>query len=350
MPIPVSRREPIADMPEPQATTAKAAAVDHVEAFPTRGLDALQGPQEIVRALRPGDSARLGAGVEVDVLGLMYAGRFGVEIARDADGAFRVGFESESGGGIELDVGRRSRVDAAANGKVRLEYRYSTAEDAMFAARSMLLTQGRSAASLGRPAAIEGQLSTLAEVVTELGFRKLSAAETTLAVGTESTWRLELDKPQPELVLRSSVTSDASASLGAGLNGQERWAFLNLGDGMAEQTRLELEDRFTLSGVAPIPLPMHKVTLFTEHKTAGGVVESELSIEIPRTAARAFAAGVAQGKTAQALLALSPQVELDAKQACFTRTAHRYGGAMQLEVLGGGADLTVELRKRTGGD
>jgi hypothetical protein len=356
MPSPVSRREPITDPSEARASSAPTEAIDRIEAFPslhrtwTRCFDLLQGPKEAVRALRPGDSARLSAGGEVDVAGLAYAGRFSVDISRDEDGTFRVGFESEAGAGFELDFGSRSRVDGTTNGKLRLEYRFSSADDAMLAASSVLITQGRSVVALGRPSAIEGEVSTIVEVMTELGIKKLSAAETRLAAGDATSARLELDGPQLELVLKSSFASESSASLGAGLTGSERWGFLNLGEGAAAQTRLEVEHRIPLGGDATTARPLHKATLFTQSRTAGATVEREVSVELSLDAALAFAGGVAEGKTAEALLTLSTQVGVEAKEAHFTRTEHHYGGAMQLKVLGGGAELTVETRKRTGGN
>jgi hypothetical protein len=312
--------------------------------------DVLERAAGAVRALQPGDSARLNAGVEVFASGLKYSGGFGVDITRDRDGMFRVGFDSVTGGGYEADVGARSRVQAMANGKVRLEYRYSNAEDAMFAAKSVLTTQGRSVASLGRPAAVEGELSAVGELMTDLGYKQLSGAEASLAAGGATSARLELDGREPELVLKSSLKVEASASLGVGLAGHERWAFLEGSDSAAQETRLELEQRYTVGADAPLAHAKQKAALTTEWKTATAMVESELSFELPQKDMLAFAGEVAKGRTAAALTGLATKVEVDAKQERFTRSEHRYGGELQLETLGGGAELSVETRKRAAGE
>jgi hypothetical protein len=312
--------------------------------------DVIGRAADTVRALQPGDSARLSAGVEVFASGLKYSGAFGVDISRDRDGKFRVGFDSQIGGGCEVDVGTRARLEGMTNGKVRLEYRYANAEDAMAAAGTVLATQGRGVAALGRPAAVEGELSAVGELMGDLGYKKLTGAEANLAAGGATSARLELDGREPELVLKSSLKAEASASLGAGLAGHEKWAFLNGGHGVATETRLELEQRFTVGGDALLANPKQKVTFMTEWKTARGLVESELSFELPQKDVRAFAADVAKGRTVAALAELSSKIDLDAKQERFTRSEHRYGGEMQMVAVGGGAELSVETRKRAAGE
>jgi hypothetical protein len=293
-----------------------------------------------VRELRPGDSARVSGDAGLVVAGLKYDAGAAVDIKREEDGAYRVGFETEVGGGVEATLAANARNGAEMKAQVRLEYRYKSADEAMAAAASVIATQGKNIAALGKPAAVEGEASAVGELMADLGMKKVSVAEVGLEGKLAASMRLELDGKKPQLVVRSSASVEGSASLGLGLEGKEHhghqdWGFIH-GVSAGGGTKLELENRFTLDGEGLIAGPKTKATLSGDLKWPGGVREGEASFELDHGEAALLMAGD---------LSKLGDVEVELAAKSVSTSSRHLGGFAEHAGFGGGAELSVETRR-----
>jgi hypothetical protein len=305
---------------------------------PSESIDS--AAMRLVKNLEPGDSVRISARGGVLAAGLKHTSSAGIDIQRDPDGVYRMGFDAEAGGGLEGEGGD-ARVGATMNGKARLEYRYATAEEAMAAAACVVTTQGRCVSGLGKPAAIEGELSVVGEAAVELGALHASLAEVALESRAATGARLELDKATPELVVKSSVKTEGSATLGVGGEHGRGWAFLN-GASLSGASKVELEQRYTLSGEGFVKDAKTKAAVTLE---ASGLNETELSFEAKQSDVAAFAWGMAKGRTLEALAELGDKTEVEVKEKHVELSGHHFGGFGVLGEFGGGAELSLEHRK-----